>query len=65
MSDRVYRQAFLMALAACVALAGGIGYLLLHRSQSMLATQIGPAAQIGDPVVARGQAVLSRYVDLL
>jgi Cu(I)/Ag(I) efflux system membrane fusion protein/cobalt-zinc-cadmium efflux system membrane fusion protein len=50
MSDRVYRQAFFMALAACVALAAGAGYLLLHRSQPM------PAAQTGDPVVTRGPA---------
>lgn len=58
MSDRVYRQAFFMALAACVALAGGVGFLLLRRSQSMLA-QIGPGAQTGDPVVARGPAASS------
>lgn len=50
MSDRVYRQAFFMALAACVALAGGVGYLLLHRSHPI------PAEQTGDPVVARGPA---------
>jgi Cu(I)/Ag(I) efflux system membrane fusion protein/cobalt-zinc-cadmium efflux system membrane fusion protein len=53
MSDRVYRQAFFMALAACVALAGGVGYLLMHRSHPM------PAAQTGDPVVARGPAASS------
>src|SRR5271165_3716071 len=53
MSDRVYRQAFFMALAACVALAGGVGYLLLHRSNPM------PAVQTGDPVVARGPAASS------
>ena len=50
MSDRIYRQAFFMALAACVALAAGVGYLLLHRSSPV------PAAQTGDPVVARGPA---------
>ncbi len=53
MSDRVYRQAFFMALAACVALAGGVGYLLLHRSHPV------PTAQTGDPVVARGPAASS------
>lgn len=53
MSNRVYRQAFFMALAACVALAGGVGYLLLRRSYPM------PAAQTGDPVVARGPAASS------
>jgi len=53
MSDRVYRQAFFIAMAACVALAGGVGYLLLHRSHPM------PAAQTGDPVVARGPAASS------
>jgi len=53
MSDRLYRQAFFMALAACAALAGGVGYLLLHRSHPI------PAAQTGDPVVARGPAASS------
>jgi len=53
MSDRVYRQAFFMALAACVALAGGVGYLFLHRNHPM------PAEQTGDPVVARGPAASS------
>lgn len=53
MSDRVYRQAFFLALAACVALAGGVGYLLLHRSEPM------PTVQTGDPVVARGPAASS------
>ena len=48
MSDRIYRQAFFMALVTCIALAAGIGYLLLHRSHPM------PAAETGDPVVARG-----------
>jgi Cu(I)/Ag(I) efflux system membrane fusion protein/cobalt-zinc-cadmium efflux system membrane fusion protein len=50
MSDRVYRQAFFLALAACVALGAGVAYLLLHHSHPM------PAAQAGDPVVARGPA---------
>lgn len=50
MSDRLYRQAFFMTLTACVALAAGVGYLLLHRSRPM------PAAETGDPVVARGPA---------
>jgi Cu(I)/Ag(I) efflux system membrane fusion protein/cobalt-zinc-cadmium efflux system membrane fusion protein len=50
MSDRIYRQAFFMAVAACVALAAGVAYLLLHRSNPM------PAAETGDPVVARGPA---------
>jgi Cu(I)/Ag(I) efflux system membrane fusion protein/cobalt-zinc-cadmium efflux system membrane fusion protein len=53
MSDRLYRQAFFMALVACVALAAGVGYLLLHRNHPM------PAAQTGDPVVARGPAASS------
>ena len=53
MSDRVYRQAFFMALAACVALAGGVGYLLLHRSHPI------PAAETNDPVVARGPVASS------
>ncbi|KAA6459140.1 efflux RND transporter periplasmic adaptor subunit [Acidobacteria bacterium AB60] len=48
MSDRLYRQAFFMALTACVALAAGVAYLVLHRNHSMA------AAQIDDPVVARG-----------
>lgn len=48
MSDRLYRQAFFMALTACVALAAGSGYLILHRIHPM------PAAESGDPVVARG-----------
>ncbi|MGA3133253.1 MAG: FixH family protein [Terracidiphilus sp.] len=51
MSDRVYRQAFFMALTACVALAAGTGYLLLHRSHPTAAAQ-----EAGDPVVARGPA---------
>jgi Cu(I)/Ag(I) efflux system membrane fusion protein/cobalt-zinc-cadmium efflux system membrane fusion protein len=59
MSVRVYRQAFFLALAACIALAGGVGYLLLHRSQSMPSAQIEPVEQIGDPVVARGPAASS------
>lgn len=50
MSDRVYRQAFFVTLAACVALAGGASYLLLHRNPPV------PATQTGDPVVARGPA---------
>ena len=50
MSDRVYRQAFFMALATCVGLAAGVGYLLLHRNNPI------PVAQTGDPVVARGPA---------
>jgi multidrug efflux pump subunit AcrA (membrane-fusion protein) len=50
MSDRVYRQAFFMALTVCIALAGGVGYLLSHRSHP------NPAAQTSDPVVARGPA---------
>jgi multidrug efflux pump subunit AcrA (membrane-fusion protein) len=50
MSDRVYRQAFFMALTACVSLAAGVAYLLLERNRPM------PAPQTGDPVVARGPA---------
>ena len=53
MSERLYRQAFFMALTACVALAAGIGYLLLHHSHLM------PAAPAEDPVVARGPAASS------
>jgi len=56
MSDRAYRQAFFMALATCVALAAGVGYLLLHRSNPV------PAAQTGDPVVAHGPAASSASV---
>jgi len=52
MSDRFYRQAFFMALAASVALATIVGYMFLHRSHP-----VAPApAQGGDPVVARGPA---------
>ena len=50
MSDRLYRQAFFMALGACVVLAAGIGYLVLHRDHPT------PVAEIGDPVVSRGPA---------
>ncbi len=50
MSDRLYRQAFFMTLTACVALAAGVGYLLLHRNHPM------PTGETGDPVVARGPA---------
>jgi Cu(I)/Ag(I) efflux system membrane fusion protein/cobalt-zinc-cadmium efflux system membrane fusion protein len=39
-----------MALTACVALAAGVGYLVLHSNHLM------PAGQTGDPVVARGPA---------
>ena len=39
-----------MTLTACVALAAGVGYLLLHRNRLM------PTAETGDPVVARGPA---------
>lgn len=53
MSDRVYRQAFFVALAACVALTAGVGYLLLHRGRPM------QLAQERDPVVARGPAAPS------
>jgi len=59
MSDRVYRQAFFVALAACGALAAAAGYLLLHRGQlPMLADRAvsQSGAQSGDPVVARGPA---------
>jgi multidrug efflux pump subunit AcrA (membrane-fusion protein) len=48
MSDRVYRQAFFVASAACIALAAGAGYLLLYRNHPV------PASQSSDPVVARG-----------
>jgi Cu(I)/Ag(I) efflux system membrane fusion protein/cobalt-zinc-cadmium efflux system membrane fusion protein len=48
MSDRFYRQAFFVALAACVALAAGGAWLFLRQSRPM------PAVQTGDPVVARG-----------
>jgi multidrug efflux pump subunit AcrA (membrane-fusion protein) len=50
MNDRLYRQAFFMALTACIALAAGVGYLLLHRNHPMV------TEQSGDPVVARGPA---------
>lgn len=50
MSDRLYRQAFFMTLTVCVALAAGVGYLLLHRNHPVL------TAETGDPVVARGPA---------
>jgi RND family efflux transporter MFP subunit len=51
MSDRVYRQAFFVALATCIGLTATAGYLFLGRSQLM------PTAQeSGDPVVARGPA---------
>lgn len=49
MSDRMYRRAFFVALSACVALAAGIAYLMLHRGHPL-------AVQNGDPVVARGPA---------
>jgi Cu(I)/Ag(I) efflux system membrane fusion protein/cobalt-zinc-cadmium efflux system membrane fusion protein len=48
MSDRVYRQAFFMALAACVALAAGGAWLLMHQGHPV------PAVQTADPMVARG-----------
>jgi len=50
MSDRSYRQPFFMALTACAALTAVAGYLLVHRDRP------APAAQTGDPVVARGPA---------
>jgi RND family efflux transporter MFP subunit len=50
MSDRAYRQAFFMALAACIGLAAGAGYLLLHRNQT------ATAPPTDEPVVARGPA---------
>ena len=50
MSARLYRQAFFMALTACVALAAGVGYLLLDRNRPM------SAVQPSDPVVTRGPA---------
>jgi Cu(I)/Ag(I) efflux system membrane fusion protein/cobalt-zinc-cadmium efflux system membrane fusion protein len=49
-SDRAYKQAFILALVVCVALAAAVGYLLQHR------TNPPAAAQTGDPVVARGPA---------
>lgn len=57
MSDRIYRQAFFMALVVCAVLAAGVAYLLLHRN----ATGNGQAtaAPSGDPVVARGPAATS------
>lgn len=51
MSDRLYRQAFFMALTVCVVLAIGVGYLLLRPHHPMA------ASETGDPVVARGPAV--------
>lgn len=53
MSDRLYRQAFFMALTACVALAAASGYLLLRPNHSTR------ASESGDPVVARGPAASS------
>ena len=53
MSDRVYRQAFFVALVTCAALAATVGYLFLHRSHLMPAA---PPQEVGDPVVARGPA---------
>jgi len=50
MSDRLYRQAFFIALTASIVLAVGVGYLLLHRNHPL------PPADIGDPVVAHGPA---------
>ena len=53
MSERIYKQAFFVALAACVALATGGAWLLLHQSRPV------PAVQTEDPVVARGPAALN------
>lgn len=49
MSDRLYRQAFFVVLTACIALAAGVAYLLLHNHPL-------PAAENNDPVVAQGPA---------
>lgn len=57
MSDRVYRQAFFMALAACVALAVGVGYLLQHRSQPIPSAQTN--GQASGLVVASGPVASS------
>ncbi len=51
MSDRIYRHAFFVTLAACIALATGSAYLLLQRKHAE------QALETGDPVVARGPAV--------
>lgn len=48
MNDRSYRNAFLAALVVCVVLAGGLGWVLMHR---------GRPAQVqvtSEPVVAEG-----------
>jgi Cu(I)/Ag(I) efflux system membrane fusion protein/cobalt-zinc-cadmium efflux system membrane fusion protein len=51
MSDRIFRHAFFVTLAACIALAAGSAYLLLERRPTK------PAIETGDPVVARGPAI--------
>lgn len=51
MSDRIYRQAFFVLLAVCIALAAGAGYLLLDQNHR------ATAVQTEDPVVARGPEV--------
>jgi len=56
MSDKVYRQAFFVALATCIALAATVGYVVLHRSHTVPDPSSGDA---GDPVVAHGPAASS------
>ncbi|HEX4066488.1 MAG TPA: efflux RND transporter periplasmic adaptor subunit [Acidobacteriaceae bacterium] len=50
MSDRRYRNAFLMVLVLCVLLAGALAWALLHSNRP------APAHDPSDPVVAEGPA---------
>jgi RND family efflux transporter MFP subunit len=47
MSDRTYKGAFVVAVVICLALAGGLGYVLLRRN-------IRPKAEEFSPIVAKG-----------
>jgi RND family efflux transporter MFP subunit len=59
---RSYQFALAAAVAACVLLAGALGYVLTHRNfaAAMAALHATPEASSQDPVVARGPAMTSQ-----
>src|ERR1035438_6966838 len=59
---RTYQFALAAAVAACILLAGALGYVLMHRNfaAAIAALHLAPEISSQDPVVARGPAMTSR-----
>ena len=62
MKTRSYQFALAAAVAACILLAGALGYVLMHRNfaAAIAALHLAPEVSSQDPVVARGPAMTSR-----